>query len=523
MKYLLKISGLILFILLFNLFNSCKKDKPTPPGITTTAVTEISFTSSISGGDVTNEGSSPVLSFGICWNTSPAPTIENSKTVQNGASGVFVSNMTQLSQNTKYYVKAYATNGIGTSYGNEVSFTTLEDTVPLLTTAMIDSVKVSSAISGGNIITDNGQPVTARGVCWNTTNNPTISDSKTTDGIGIGTFISKIAGLSKGTTYHVRSYATNSVGTSYGEDLSFTTLDMEWIQSTEFPGQARWLPLSFTYNGKGYFGLGRNSNNPAVENLKDFWRFDPVNSTWTRLGDCPFTFTTGLTSKCLVGSILYVIKDWALYSYDLSNDGWQFICNSPYPLSLTSCFSIDNKPFFFNKSNSELYEFNSQDKTFSKKTALIDGFLNYNLNETFVINNEAFLLHKNDTKVEIYHYISQSDTWEKKQEKEFSSLAFDQASFIITSNNNAFIGQSCSFFVSSLDDNAIVTPQMPSSNVWKYDYLKNEFKQVVSLPGDFRAQAGCFSFDNNGYVIGGATVDSNTQHFRYLNDSWILN
>jgi hypothetical protein len=524
MKYLLKISGLILFILLFNLFNSCKKDKPTTPSITTTAVTEISYTSSISGGNVTNEGSSPVLSIGICWNTSPAPTVENSKTVQSGASGVFVSNMTQLSNNTKYYVKAYATNSAGTSYGNEVSFTTLEDAIPLLTTATIDSVKGSSAISGGNIIIDNGQPVTARGVCWNTTNNPTISDSKTTDGVGTGTFISKITGLSKGTTYHVRSYATNSVGTSYGEDLSFTTVDMEWIKSINFPGEARWMPLSFTYNGKGYFGLGRNSNNPAVENLKDFWTFDPANSTWTRLKDCPFTFINwSISSKCLVGSTLYVFKEWALYSYDINSDTWSFLCNSPNSLFSVSCFSIDNRAFFLDGHNSQLYEYVPQDNIFINKTAVISGYLNYGVSETFVINNEAFLIYHDNLKVEIYHYISQSDTWEKKQEKEFSNLDFAKASFIITINNYAYIGQSFSFNVSSQDDNAIVTANNPSSNVWRYDYLKNEFKQSVSLPGDFRAQAGCFSFDNNGYVVGGATVDSITQHFKYLNDSWILN
>jgi hypothetical protein len=618
MKTMLKIAGLFLFILSINFSYSCKKEKPVPPSITTTTVTGITYTSSISGGNVTDEGSSPVLSFGICWNTFPAPTVENNMTVQNGASDVFVSNMAQLSQNTKYYVKAYATSSVGTSYGNEVSFTTLAVAVAPLTTVPINSITGSSAITGGKITADNGGPVTERGVCWSTTVNPTINDSKTTDGTGIGVFSSNINGLSEGTLYHVRSYATNlagtaygeditfttlakpilttsilsgvtissaisggeitsdggsavtergvcwgtainptindlkttdgagigafisnitglskgigyhirsygtnTVGTSYGEDLSFTTPEMEWIKSTNFPGEARCSPLSFTYDGKGYFGLGRNSNNPTVENLKDFWTFDPASSTWTRLGDCPFTFINGLSSKCLVGSILYVFKEWALYSYDIINDSWEFLCNTGNSLASVSCFSIDNKAFFFN-SNSELYEYVPQDNNFINKTATIDGYLNWGLNETFVINNEAYLLHKNDTKVEIYRYISQSDTWEKKQEKEFSNLAFDRASFIITIDNYAYIGQSTSFFVSTQDDNAIVTPRMPSSNVWRYDYLKNEFMQVVSLPGDFRAQTGFFSFDSIGYVISGVTVDPITQMFKYLNDVWIL-
>jgi len=69
-----------------------------------------------------------------------------------------------------------------------------------------------------------GDPVTARGVCWSTTTNPTTADSKTVDGTGVGTFTSAITGIASGVTYYVRSYATNSVGTIYGTEVSFTTL-----------------------------------------------------------------------------------------------------------------------------------------------------------------------------------------------------------------------------------------------------------------------------------------------------------
>ena len=69
-----------------------------------------------------------------------------------------------------------------------------------------------------------GDPVTARGVCWSTSSIPTTADSKTVDGTGIGSFKSAITGLASGTTYYVRSYATNSAGTIYGTEVSFTTL-----------------------------------------------------------------------------------------------------------------------------------------------------------------------------------------------------------------------------------------------------------------------------------------------------------
>jgi len=96
-------------------------------------------------------------------------------------------------------------------------------TTPTVTTTAASSITSNTASSGGNVTSDGGASVTARGVCWNTTANPTISGSKTADGTGTGSFTSSITGLIPGTTYHVRAYATNSVGTGYGTDLSFTT------------------------------------------------------------------------------------------------------------------------------------------------------------------------------------------------------------------------------------------------------------------------------------------------------------
>ena len=95
---------------------------------------------------------------------------------------------------------------------------------PMLTTATASSITSNSASSGGNITSDGGSSVTARGICWNTVANPTIAlATKTTDGAGIGAFTSSITGLSANTTYHVRAYATNSVGTNYGGDSVFTS------------------------------------------------------------------------------------------------------------------------------------------------------------------------------------------------------------------------------------------------------------------------------------------------------------
>ena len=101
--------------------------------------------------------------------------------------------------------------------------------IPSVTTAQITSITESSAISGGEITNDGGAPITARGVCWSTVQNPTISDEKTSDGTGSGDFSSSLSGLMENTTYYLRAYATNSKGTAYGPEISFSTIESEPI------------------------------------------------------------------------------------------------------------------------------------------------------------------------------------------------------------------------------------------------------------------------------------------------------
>jgi hypothetical protein len=95
---------------------------------------------------------------------------------------------------------------------------------PELTTNMVSAVTPTTSTCGGTIISDGGDSITARGVCWSTAKSPTISDSTTSDSIGVGAYTSLITGLTSFTTYYVRAYATNRVGTAYGNQQSFTTL-----------------------------------------------------------------------------------------------------------------------------------------------------------------------------------------------------------------------------------------------------------------------------------------------------------
>ena len=188
----------------------------------TTAASSVTTTTASIGGVISDSGGASVTARGVAWGTSTNPTISGSYTTNGTGTGTFTSSITGLNAGTKYYVRSYATNSIGTAYGTEVSFTT-PISVPTLNTTDASSITTTTASSGGAISDSGGASVTARGVAWGTSTNPTISGSYTTNGTGTGTFTSSITGLSIGTTYYVRSYATNSAGTAYGTQVSFTT------------------------------------------------------------------------------------------------------------------------------------------------------------------------------------------------------------------------------------------------------------------------------------------------------------
>jgi uncharacterized protein (TIGR02145 family) len=194
--------------------------------LATYQINNVTATSAISGGEIITDGGAAITERGVVWSTSPSPTIAlAAKTIDDSGPGSFASAINGLNDNTNYYVRAYATNNFGTVYGTEESFTTMNGII-VLATNQINTVAFSSAISGGEIITDGGAAITERGVVWSTSSSPTIAlSTKTIDGSGPDSFSSAMTELNPTTTYYVRAYATNSFGTVYGTEVSFTTLD----------------------------------------------------------------------------------------------------------------------------------------------------------------------------------------------------------------------------------------------------------------------------------------------------------
>ncbi len=237
MKRLFKNSVIVILLLWTTIyFPSCKKEA-TLPVVTTISVSNITQITAITGGNVIDNGGAEITSRGVCWSITSNPTLTDFKTMDGTGSGTFTSNLTGLTANTIYYVRAYATNSAGTTYGNEISFTSGQALTATVTTAAIVSIYSTSAISGGEILSDGGSTVIDWGICWNTSENPTIENERRSSMVGneggMGVFTSYMFWLNPSTIYYVRAYAINNVGTAYGAQLSFTT-DAEGINPIIF-------------------------------------------------------------------------------------------------------------------------------------------------------------------------------------------------------------------------------------------------------------------------------------------------
>jgi uncharacterized protein (TIGR02145 family) len=202
---------------------SCKK--ATLPGVTTGTVNRITQRDAYSGGQVTSDGNDHITARGVCWSTTNEPTILDNKSSDSTGTGLFTSHITGLSASTNYYVRAYATNGEGTAYGASLGFTTDPVALAEISTIGLKSMTTTTAQCGGDISSDGGLTVTERGVCWNTTGLPTIVDSHSSDGTGAGAFYSTLTDLAVGTTYYVRAYATNNIGTAYGNQMTYVHIE----------------------------------------------------------------------------------------------------------------------------------------------------------------------------------------------------------------------------------------------------------------------------------------------------------
>lgn len=194
--------------------------------VETGTVSNVQATQVQIAGNIISLGNTEGLSqYGHVWNTKQSPTVSNNKT-QLGATestGTFNSTLTGLNPNTTYYVRSYAVNSVGTSYGNEVSFTTSYADV-ILSTGSINNITHNTATCNASITSKGGHTITEKGFCWGASSKPTLSNNSITSSSTSDTFSANISGLSESTTYHIRAYVKTEDGkTFYGNDVAFST------------------------------------------------------------------------------------------------------------------------------------------------------------------------------------------------------------------------------------------------------------------------------------------------------------
>lgn len=216
-----------IFLVSVVIFVSCKVEEPqNPPVVITNAASEIKLMTAIVSGEVTEEGFSAATERGfVVSEKNSNPSVSDQKALSGYGKGPFSVVLTKLTPNTKYYFKAFATNTKGTSYGEVQSFTTTDYKLP---SSKIESIKYVSYYTAeiNGLVDDEGEGiVTESGFVLKTSSQPTINDIKVQVSSGKGAFGTLVRGLTPNTKYFARSYAINEKGTSYGNEITFNTLD----------------------------------------------------------------------------------------------------------------------------------------------------------------------------------------------------------------------------------------------------------------------------------------------------------
>lgn len=284
----------------------------TVPSVTTDSYNSVTSTSVTIVGNVTSANGGSIVERGVVYGTSPNPTYLSGRVVNGASLGVYSTNITGLTPGQTYHFRCYAINQFGINYGADISV--VNYTLPWVEINNINSITLSTATANSDTVFDGYTPLTARGVCWSTSSNPTIANSKTVDGTAIGNYNSSITGLVQMTTYYVRAYATNSVGTSYSDNISFTTYGVPVVNIGE--------PDQVAYQSAVITGSIGSAGGTTISNKGFVWRagtapFD-INSYDGIYNDGSGTNNFSTTMSNLTNNTFYQVKSFAINAFGTS-------------------------------------------------------------------------------------------------------------------------------------------------------------------------------------------------------------
>jgi Fibrobacter succinogenes major domain (Fib_succ_major) len=264
---------------IFSILLGCKKEKTqeTPKVSVAITVSDITSTSATLNGEITSDGGYPITARGFCWSPDHAPSIYDSITKSGSGLGSFTYSLSGLSRATSYYINVYAINSLGTNYGTPSSFRTIP-TLPLIYNLVQGPALISptSALVTGEVIDNGGDKLTSVGICWSTNQSPTIADS-----FRIATspsfFQFSLKNLVPSTKYYYRAFASNSVGTAYGTDKTFTTLVLNTGTITDIDGNIyKTVQIGNQWWMAENLRVTRYRNGDSIPNIVDRFLWDEL-------------------------------------------------------------------------------------------------------------------------------------------------------------------------------------------------------------------------------------------------------
>ncbi len=367
--------GLVALLLAWPAINSYAVSISSTQSVPTVSITDYSFEDGelVVECDVVSDGGISVSDRGVVWGTSENPTIADSLVSKGSGTGDYTATITGLADNTTYYVRAYATNTDGTAYSGQLTITV---GTPTISTEAVHGVTASTAWSGGNITSDGGATITAYGICWGTTAEPTIDfDDSTNEGEGTAEFASQMTGLVAGTTYYVRAYAQTSSTVAYGETYSFVpddTVSAYMIWHNQDSGKVIWWKLN-------------NEGNQLDGNQGSGWDYVSeditLSSNWSLAGTTVVgDYDTLIWHNQKSGKIAYwkLNSDKTLKNGD-QGDGWDFVAptitlSSTWKLVNVRNIDSEKTLFWFNEKNGKAAWWKLTDECYIKNETKGEGW-----------------------------------------------------------------------------------------------------------------------------------------------------
>ncbi len=493
-----------------------------PPNVSTGADSALTQTTAFIKGIIVNTGTTSVTSYGHCYSsTVTVPTIANTRT-NFGATATpltFNSNFTGLTAATTYYARAYATNSIGTSYGNVVSFTTspiatVAPTVTTLDTMLFPNFQDTMKLRG-NLLNSGSSNLTELGHLFTESiTNATLTTANTTKYFSNlsstpGQFSTSIpfGATNPLTKYRFRSFATNSAGTSYGAEYyditGFKGISTAFNYTTPV-GPNTTGGVSVSYNGLMYFGLGDYSNSgPGVDTF-GYWRtFDPATGAYASKTRCPLNFV-GATAF-LYNNKIYVVggrpnnftflANSYIMEYNPATNTWAaaltfnvqtfwngigFLIGSKYYFGLGT---VGNNPANALQIQSNVKKMYVYDLVANTVTPLPDvPFTGRSGAYSFALSNLGYVVGGTAGNIsnafventETWQFNPVGNVWTQKANHPivasfgFTGYAFGNADAF---ENNGYIWAG-----------KAITPNVHNTNVLRYDPIKNNWREVFSGP-----------------------------------------